>query len=176
MRIRILLHDLLHQDVHFLLSLPTRHARPEPPIHIEPGSLALVKPTPAGGDNRIHDQRNPEVRTQPGHAPLKNGRGDSDNSERMLIDINGPADDGRVPTEMGLPQAIADYHHRRAFRLLFFRRQEAAAQDGPHTEHVEVVRGDQHPQEALRLAAAGEGQGVADVIAEESGKAPVPLP
>src|SRR5579864_7490692 len=61
----------------------------------------------------------PEIRRTVGDSVTKKGRRrNSDDSKRMGLDGNGRADNGRIPAELILPRAEAEYHDGGRCRLV----------------------------------------------------------
>src|SRR6266404_9886130 len=55
---------------------------------------------------------------------------------------------------MRLPQPIAEHRYGRASRLLVLSGQKAAPKDWPNAQHIEIIRGRYHAENALRFTFA----------------------
>jgi hypothetical protein len=121
-RIGILLGNLLHQQIHFPLSLLAADSRFEPSEHVEPIIVTLAEIVAA------INQGNPNVGSQPDHASSKTRRRYADDRTQDPADMNGLTDDEAVSPETALPKRIADHNGGRSSRRFLFHRPEEATE------------------------------------------------
>src|SRR5262249_46637317 len=75
--------------------------------------------------------------------------------ERIAVQGDGLADDGRVAAVKTCPQAVAEDGNRRFPRLIVVRLQQAADQ-GPRAKHLEQVGRGSQDVDPVRLVETGE--------------------
>ena len=151
MRIRILADNLLHQSIHFGLSLFSRDARLEACGHHEPAISTAMQGILLRPELPNHRDGNPHVGAQARLSSLEDRRCDTDNRVGMLINLNRAADNGAFAAEMRPPEAIADDNHRHAAGLGVFDGQKTTPENRPDAKRREVVRGAENAPNALRL-------------------------
>src|SRR5258705_3498797 len=88
-------------------------------------------------------QRNRDVDAPAGFEAEKVARCDADDGERSALQLNRPANDGRIAAKISLPEAVAD--HRDRPRGLVILEREPAANGRSYTHDVETVAGDELP-------------------------------
>src|SRR6202451_251162 len=120
-----MLHNLVHQQIHFRLCLPARHTRRQLAQQHQPSLAAQWKAVSAGNNLLMHHQRNPKFRPHACLGALKNSRRDADDREWMLVNPQRAADDGRIPAEANLPEPVTNHHYWRASWLLVLYRKKA---------------------------------------------------
>ena len=120
-------------------------------------------------DVAVHGEGNPDTGEEAGFAAVKVAWRDADDGVGMAVELNGLAKDVRVEGKVILPDRIANDRDRGAVELLFFFRNEAAAEDWVDTEDIKIVCGCERTVDALRFGDVGEGH-VIVVVACESGE------
>src|SRR5439155_25591880 len=80
--------------------------------------------------------------------------------------IDGRADDARIASAMILPKAVADYRDRMSAAPDVFVRQKATAEDWAHADRIEVIGGDELPNETYGAIRPGD-RGDRDLADEE---------
>ena len=107
-----------------------------------------------------------------GEVPRNSSGDDAHDGQRVPVDADGLAHDGRIGVEIAPPEAGADHGHGIcAQRVAGLGPREDAAQHGPDPHHFEVVAGDQFtPGEPRRLPVA-QGEGDLTVY-RDAGEAP----
>src|SRR5579864_4328062 len=118
----------------------------------------VMQEVPQWIDLRLHHDRNPNLSSNAGLAPLEYGRRHTHNGVRMFVDFNCLADNVWSPAEMRLPEMVADHGHGRTTRLLVFRRKKSAPQDRTHAQYVEIIRGRYHAPDPLRFTLTRQAQ------------------
>src|SRR5208283_5658696 len=103
---------------------------------------------------RFHHDRNPNLGSHPGLAPLKHRRRYAHNGVWVLVDFNYLPHYVRIRTEMRSPEPVADHCHWRTSRLLVLRGLKAAPKDRPHAQYIEIIRRRYHAPDALRFTFA----------------------
>src|ERR1700733_6370245 len=122
----------------------------------------IVKRVVPGHQLRRHHDRNPDFHAQPGLAALKLRRRYAHDGIGVLVDFYVLADDVRIRGEMRLPEAVADHRDGRASGLFIVRGKKAAAEDGMHAKHIEIIGGSHHAPDAFRFTFAREAHGSED--------------
>ena len=113
-------------------------ANDEEPVHsraVQQCGLPIV--------GRLGGQGQPEIRrigTQ--LISEESGRGNSNDGEGEIVDVQGGADDRGIEPEMLLPCTVAHHRNRRGVGLVIVGR-DGPAREGAEAEHREVVAGDE---------------------------------
>src|SRR5215471_13215515 len=76
---------------------------------------------------------------KPGLRSLEEGRSNTHNRERMVIDVNFLSDRGIPSAKMTLPETIADYHDRRAASFFVVGRNQAAPAKRSKAQNLEII-------------------------------------
>ncbi len=90
---------------------------------------------------RQFGQRYPERLRQPAINTDKSLRRDSHHRQRTAVDFDCLADDRGVAMEARMPQIVANHYLGSAAVSAVLMGREGTAQDGPHTQSIEVVTG-----------------------------------
>ena len=93
--------------------------------------------------------------------------GDTDDRQRIVVDLDRLADDVRIGAEVAPPQTIAENDDRMAARSNLVRRQEGAATLGTNAEDLKVVSGHELGPERAGASTSAETDG-GERRAEES--------
>src|SRR5215467_12262580 len=76
---------------------------------------------------------------KPGLRSLEQGRSNTHNRERVVIDVEFLSDRGILSAEMTLPETIADHHDRRAASSFVVGRNQAAAAKRSKAQNLEII-------------------------------------
>src|ERR1700675_4062058 len=139
MRFWILADDPLHQEVQFVLHLAVIDPGPHDTHYVEPGHATIVNTIPVP-DLPVISKRKKNVGMQSAFATQKSLGSHPRNRVRMKIDLDRLADNGRIASEMVLPQVVAKNGFGRARALIGLGAYEAAAQNRPHAQHLKIIR------------------------------------
>ena len=149
-RIGILLLELPRNRRHFRARLLERHTRLQPAHHVNKCGVALFEAF-TWERLRLHQHRHEIFSGDPDNRSAKTARSDSNYGERMLVDLNGSADDFGVGAETAAPEAVTQHDvwiGVRAARVVCMKR---AATRCIHAEQIEIIFSDDQSPIALRL-------------------------
>ncbi len=122
----------------------------------EPPRRALVQER-ARAKDWFRANRNDDIERPANFRAEKTSLRDSDHRERLLVEPQGLADNGRVAAEPALPERVADDGDesvRGATAIVVGR--EKTAELGTHTEAVKEAAAGHQPGGVVRLATLGE--------------------
>ena len=103
-----------------------------------------------------HHHRQPELQGESGDGTGERFGRDPDDGTHLAVDAYGAAEKGRIPAEASLPKTVTDHSDGLpTLRVVFFG-QKGPAQGGIDAEHLEEVRGDDLPQDELRVPFYGQ--------------------
>ena len=123
---------LVKTDVGFETPVRCHPIQPSPPV------LQSVRVRRHLG---LHHNWNENLRRPSHFHPVKTGLCDSDNSHRVTVELDRPADDVAVTIEVAAPEAVAEYYDRTAVGNCVVIRRYGAAQCCPHAQYREVRTG-----------------------------------
>ena len=90
---------------------------------------------------------------------MKRSRRDADDREAVAVQVDDPAEDGRIAAETPPPEVFADDEHGIAAGLLVLVREKGAAEDGLDSQQCKEVCRDDLGLDPLRLVVDGEAGG-----------------
>ena len=88
------------------------------------------------------DHGRPEVGIEEDQGSAEVGRGDAEDGERVLVDLDDAANDVAIVLKMGVPVRPRDHQIRSAVRAVLIGDGEEAAEEGLNVHGLEVVSGD----------------------------------
>jgi hypothetical protein len=117
----------------------------------------------------VHGERSPEVHVAQRLQTFELCRHAADDRELDAVENHRSADDVRIRGEGSLPEACADDHHRRRAKPHVFFGRNRSSESSVHTEHLEVVAGDQLPAYGDRLGSTDQ-VGANEIVGGQAGK------
>src|SRR5262249_38007107 len=141
---RITLFRAPRQAGHFGARLLETNARLQPAEKYERPVVARLRPRILRREN----QRSPKL-GQKLHLP-EGSRRDADDHILVAIERYRLSDDVRIGSKPSLPKAVSQHHNVIAARLIIAW-QECAPQECRYPKRLEIIRGNEHSRQALRL-------------------------
>ena len=142
------------------------HTRFQARKPLDPSHGAVLELVTGGIEHGLLRRRRPELHRVSDEGTEEAIRRYADDRVGYSIVIDGRADDAWSASEMILPQAVADYRDRVSAAPDVFVRQKATAEDWAHADRIEVIGGDELPNESFGAIASGKC-GARDLADEE---------